>query len=223
MSDPWELIRGETERPRQASWRETREETDGPVPSGRKQEGRAGLVLKLKTGSLHRGSSLQDPVSQHRKTHQRRLRSSSRKGNLQLIGLHEGQWSNVGLKALLKGPTAALILLWLHRGLNHQPSGSQSGTSAARRVCHSETDKRKDRWTSSYNLICRGEYVSSLRYCRSIFSVGATFSLMLTEADLTVLRLSGGLAEVDDYRGNHAPCPAVQSESRDRHPHFTSD
>ena len=39
--------------------------------------------------------------------------------------------SNAGLRALLKGPTAVWIL-WLHRGLNHQPSGSQSCSLAAR-------------------------------------------------------------------------------------------
>ncbi|KAJ8245235.1 hypothetical protein COCON_G00235570 [Conger conger] len=28
-------------------------------------------------------------------------------------------WSNAGLRALLKGPTAVRILLWLHQGSNH--------------------------------------------------------------------------------------------------------
>ena len=39
--------------------------------------------------------------------------------------------SNLGFNVLLKGPTAALILLWLHRGSNHKPSGPQSSTSQA--------------------------------------------------------------------------------------------
>ena len=38
----------------------------------------------------------------------------------------------MGLRALLDNPTAILILLWLHQGLNHQPSRSQSCTLAAR-------------------------------------------------------------------------------------------
>ena len=52
--------------------------------------------------------------------------------NLQLIRINRGQspWSNVGLRALLKDPTAVQILPWLHWASNHQPSGSQSCTLA---------------------------------------------------------------------------------------------
>ena len=39
------------------------------------------------------------------------------------------QW---GFRALLNGPRAALILLWLHWGLNHQSSRCQSSTLACR-------------------------------------------------------------------------------------------
>ena len=38
----------------------------------------------------------------------------------------------MGLRVLQKGPTAVRILSGLHRGLNHQPTGSQSCTSATR-------------------------------------------------------------------------------------------
>ena len=41
-------------------------------------------------------------------------------------------WSNVRLGVLLKGPIASLILLCLHWGLNHKPSGSQSCTLSSR-------------------------------------------------------------------------------------------
>ena len=39
-------------------------------------------------------------------------------------------WSNVGLRALLKGPTAVRILSWLHLGANHRPCGFQTALSA---------------------------------------------------------------------------------------------
>ena len=35
-------------------------------------------------------------------------------------------WSNLGLRALLKGPTAVQILSWPRRGSNHRPCGSIS-------------------------------------------------------------------------------------------------
>ena len=35
-------------------------------------------------------------------------------------------WSNVGLRASLKGPTAVQILSWPHQGSNPRPCGSQS-------------------------------------------------------------------------------------------------
>ena len=34
----------------------------------------------------------------------------------------------MGLKALLKGPTAVQILLWPHQGSNHRPCGSKSSS-----------------------------------------------------------------------------------------------
>ena len=53
--------------------------------------------------------------------------------DLQLIrlGRRHTPWSNVGLRALLKGPTAVLILSWPHHGSNHQPCGSKSSSLAA--------------------------------------------------------------------------------------------
>ena len=48
--------------------------------------------------------------------------------DLQLIRLSRRHtpWSNVGLRALFKGPTAVQILLWPHQGLNHRPCGCKS-------------------------------------------------------------------------------------------------
>ena len=37
-------------------------------------------------------------------------------------------WSNVGLRALLKGPTAVHILSWQHQGSNHRSCGSKSSS-----------------------------------------------------------------------------------------------
>ena len=50
--------------------------------------------------------------------------------DLQLIRLSRRQtpWSNVGLRALLKGPTAVQILSWPHQGSNHQPCVSKSSS-----------------------------------------------------------------------------------------------
>ena len=50
--------------------------------------------------------------------------------DLQLIRLSRRHtpWSNVGLRALLKGPTAVQILSWPHQGSNHQPCGSKSSS-----------------------------------------------------------------------------------------------
>ena len=52
--------------------------------------------------------------------------------DLQLIRLSRRQrhtpWSNVGLRALLKGPTAVRILSWPHQGSNHRPCGSKSSS-----------------------------------------------------------------------------------------------
>ena len=45
--------------------------------------------------------------------------------DFQLIRLSR---SNVGLRALLKGPTAVQILSWPHQGSNHRPCGSKSST-----------------------------------------------------------------------------------------------
>ena len=47
--------------------------------------------------------------------------------NLQLIWLSRRHTpcSNVGLRALLKGPTAVQIVSWPHQGSNHQPCGSK--------------------------------------------------------------------------------------------------
>ena len=49
--------------------------------------------------------------------------------NLQLIRLSRRHilWSNVGLRALLKGPTAVQIL-WPHQGWNHRPCRSKSSS-----------------------------------------------------------------------------------------------
>ena len=43
--------------------------------------------------------------------------------DLQLMRLNRRHtpWSNVGLRALLKGPTALQILSWPHQGSNPQP------------------------------------------------------------------------------------------------------
>ena len=48
--------------------------------------------------------------------------------DLQLIRLSRRHtpWSNVGLRALLKGPTAVQILSWPRQGSNHQTCGSKS-------------------------------------------------------------------------------------------------
>ena len=50
--------------------------------------------------------------------------------NLQLIRLNRRHtpWSTVGLRALLKGPTAVQILSWPHQGSNHRPCGSKSSS-----------------------------------------------------------------------------------------------
>ena len=50
--------------------------------------------------------------------------------DLQLIKLSRihTPWSNVGLRALLKSPTAVQILSWPHQGSNHRPCGSKSST-----------------------------------------------------------------------------------------------
>ena len=46
--------------------------------------------------------------------------------------VHNLPWSNEGFRTLPKDPTAVYILLWLHQGLNHKSSGSQSFTLATR-------------------------------------------------------------------------------------------
>ena len=53
--------------------------------------------------------------------------------NLQLIWLDKAGDIPPGamLQALLKGPTAVLILSWLHQGLNHRPCGSKSSCLTA--------------------------------------------------------------------------------------------
>ena len=53
--------------------------------------------------------------------------------DLQLIRLsrRHTSWSNVGLRASLKGPTAVQILSWLHQGSNHRPCGSKSSSLTA--------------------------------------------------------------------------------------------
>ena len=50
--------------------------------------------------------------------------------NLQLIRLSRRHtpWSNVGLRALLKGPTAVQILSWPNQGSKHRPCGSKSSS-----------------------------------------------------------------------------------------------
>ena len=50
--------------------------------------------------------------------------------DLQLIRLSRRHtpWSNVGLRALLKGPTAVQILSWPQLGSNHQPCRSKSSS-----------------------------------------------------------------------------------------------
>ena len=50
--------------------------------------------------------------------------------NLQLIRLSRRHtpWSNVGLRALLRGPTAVQILSWPHQESNHRPCGSKSSS-----------------------------------------------------------------------------------------------
>ena len=52
--------------------------------------------------------------------------------DLQLIRLSRRHtpWSNVGLRALLKGPTAVQILSWPHQGSNHRPCRSKSRNKA---------------------------------------------------------------------------------------------
>ena len=50
--------------------------------------------------------------------------------DLQLIRLSRRHtlWSYVGLRALLKGPTAVQILSWPHLGSNYRPCGSKSSS-----------------------------------------------------------------------------------------------
>ena len=50
--------------------------------------------------------------------------------DLQLIRLSRRHtpWNNVGLRALLKGPTAVQILAWPHQGSNHRPYGFKSSS-----------------------------------------------------------------------------------------------
>ena len=50
--------------------------------------------------------------------------------DLQLIRLSRRHtpWSNVGLRALLKGPTVVQILLWPRLGSNHRPCRSESSS-----------------------------------------------------------------------------------------------
>ena len=53
-----------------------------------------------------------------------------------ILGLSRGHSPpGAGLRALLRGPTAARILLWLRRGLNHQPSWSLSCTLVMYLTC----------------------------------------------------------------------------------------
>ena len=80
--------------------------------------------------------------------------------DLQLIrlGRRHTPWSNVGLRALLKGPTAVQILSWPHLGSNHRPCGSkpssltatlQASLNNASRVCY------KALWVSE-NVLKKG-------------------------------------------------------------------
>ena len=63
--------------------------------------------------------------------------------DLQLIRLSRRHtpWSNVGLRALLKGPTAVRILSWPHQGSNHRPWQHPSSLLTVKLVyfwsCHS--------------------------------------------------------------------------------------
>ena len=60
--------------------------------------------------------------------------------DLQLIRLSRRHtpWSNVGLRALLKGPTAVRISSWPHRGSNRRPCGSKSiSLTATLQACKS--------------------------------------------------------------------------------------
>ena len=66
--------------------------------------------------------------------------------DLQLITGDISPWSNVGLRALLKGPTAVQILPWTHQGLNHRPCGSNWRTLTTTlhyAVCLYFSEKRK--------------------------------------------------------------------------------
>ena len=64
-------------------------------------------------------------------------------------------WSNVGLRALLKGPTAVQILSWPHQGSNHRPCGSKS---------------------SSINTTCYRLPVFSVQFISSCFSLSVSVS-----------------------------------------------
>ena len=52
--------------------------------------------------------------------------------DLQLIRLSRRHtpWSNVGLRALVKGPAAVQILSWPHQGSDHRPCGFKSSQVA---------------------------------------------------------------------------------------------
>ena len=50
------------------------------------------------------------------------------KASYSWLDLDISPWSNVGLRAVLKDPTAVQILSWPHQGSNHRPCGSKSWT-----------------------------------------------------------------------------------------------
>ena len=57
-------------------------------------------------------------------------------------------WSNVGLRALLKGPTAVQIFSWPHQASNHRPCRSKSSTltttlQTAPRICRNAVEIKR--------------------------------------------------------------------------------
>ena len=68
--------------------------------------------------------------------------------NLQLIRLsiRHTPWSNVGLRALLKGPTLVQMLSWPHQGSNHQPCGLTSSSLTTTLQAEPEPEQKLDLW-----------------------------------------------------------------------------
>ena len=97
----------------------------GQPPAGQSS---SGTRTGGSTGSYPAGSGVHRNVTLHVITLHVILADAFIQSDLQLIRLSRRHtpWSNVGLRALLKGPTTVQILLWPHLGSNHRPCGSKS-------------------------------------------------------------------------------------------------